>query len=92
MTMNALRTYLARGAATVALVSIVPLAASAQTPDTTTRVVTQPVERDEGVDLGWLGLLGLAGLLGLRRPAPVVHHETVRTTSGTGSSDPGMRR
>ena len=89
MTLNALRTSLACAATAVALVSVAPTVALAQTPDTTTRVVTQPVE-DDGVDLGWIGLLGLAGLLGLRRPAPVVHHETVRPTTGT--SDPGMRR
>jgi MYXO-CTERM domain-containing protein len=39
-------------------------------------------ERDDGMDLGWLGLLGLAGLLGLKRREPV-HRDVPRTTTTT---------
>lgn len=39
-------------------------------------------ERDDDMDLGWLGLLGLAGLLGLKRREPV-HRDVPRTTTTT---------
>ena len=34
----------------------------------------RPAQRDDGMDLGWLGLLGLAGLLGRRRNDRHVNH------------------
>ena len=34
-------------------------------------------DRDEGMDMGWLGLLGLTGLFGLKRSADTRHRTTV---------------
>ena len=41
----------------------------------------RPVERRDGMDLGWLGLLGLAGLLGRRKHDRHVHHDNRRDTA-----------
>ena len=81
-------------AALVLTLALAPMAAHAQTTDTTTAPATNSTaagttdtttdQRDDNSNWGWLGLLGLAGLAGLRRQPTVVVPD--RTVQGVGSN------
>jgi hypothetical protein len=42
---------------------------------------TTDMERDDGMDFGWIGLLGLAGLLGLRGRARDAYSSTATSSA-----------
>lgn len=63
-----------------------PIAARAQTTDSTTASSYTTTETTRHFDWGWLGLLGLLGLLPRKRKETVVE---TRTTTGTGPGTTG---
>ena len=60
---------------------------TAATADVDRTAVVDTRDDDNDFPLGLLGLLGLAGLIP-RKQRTVVHHDTVRTTTNTGTGTP----
>lgn len=63
--------------------AFMPDVAAAQGMDTGTGYRTTTTDRDNGMDIGWIGLLGLAGLLGLRKRDTHHRNENFDNTSTT---------